>query len=213
MNTSSKPVRGTVQSEVMEFPYEELGEASPGIAPGVPWGSQKDQRQRDEAARQAAVREGEGHAKTWFEAQIQELRNNLAAALETFADERRTYFLAAEREVVQLACSITRKILRRESSLDPLLLAGMVRVALEQISQATRVTVRVHPQQVSDFRVFFARHMQENPPEIVEDPTLEPDRCVLHTELGSTEIGPEIQLKEIEQGLLDLQAAKPHSNP
>jgi flagellar biosynthesis/type III secretory pathway protein FliH len=89
----------------------------------------------------------------------------------------------------------------------------MVRVALEQISQATRITVRVNPRQVSDFRMFFARHMQEKAPEVVEDGALEPERCGLHTELGTTEIGPEIQLKEIEQGLLDLQAARPHPNP
>jgi len=210
MSTSSNAARGKVHTEVMDFPYEELNAS--GIS-GTQWTSQKDQLQREEAARELALREGEARAKVWFESQLQELRNNAAAAIEKFAQERREYFLAAEREVVQLACSITRKILHRESSLDPLLLAGIVRVALEQISQATRITVRVNPRQVSDFRMFFARQMQEKAPEVVEDPALEPERCVLHTELGTTEIGPEIQLKEIEQGLLDLQAARPHPNP
>ena len=47
----------------------------------------------------------------------------------------------------------------------------------------------------------------ESAPEVVEDPAVEPDRCILQTELGTTELGTEIQLKEIEQGLLDLLAA------
>lgn len=207
---SSKPAPAREQKQVLSFPYEEVGAAG-AAAPGG--NSHKDAAQREDLARQAGVREGEARTRVWFEAQMAEARKNLAAALDKFAIERRGYFLAAEREIVQLACSITRKILRRESTVDPLLLAGMVRVALEHISQATRVTVRVNPQQVSDFRVFFARNMQERPPDIVEDATLEPDRCVLQTELGVTEVGPEIQLKEIEQGLLDLQAAKPRSNP
>ena len=207
---SSKPAPVKAR-EVMEFPYGELGDL--GAGGGSFWNSQKDQKQREEAVRQAALHEGEARAKSWFETQVQEMRNSAAAALEAFARERREYFLAAEREVVQLACSITRKILRRETNLDPLLLAGMVRVALEQISQATHVTVRVNPQQVSDFRMFFARTLQENPPQVIEDPALEPERCILQTQLGTTEIGPEIQLKEIEQGLLDLQAARPRSKP
>ena len=47
---------------------------------------------------------------------------------------------------MQLALSIARKILHREAQLDPLLLAGIVRVALEKIDGATEVVLRVHPQ-------------------------------------------------------------------
>ena len=46
-------------------------------------------------------------------------------------------------------------------------------------------------------------------PELVGDPDLEPSRCILETELGATEIGLETQLKEIEQGFLDLLAQRP----
>ena len=46
---------------------------------------------------------------------------------------------------MQLALAIARKILHREAQVDPLLLAGMVRVALEKIESHTKVSVRVHP--------------------------------------------------------------------
>ena len=206
MSTSSNSARRKVEAEVREFHYQELNGTEPG---GLPWGSQRDQQQLVAAARDAGCREGEARAKAAFELQVQQVRREVAGALETFAHERHDYFLKVEHEVVGLALNIARKIVHRELQIDPLLLAGMVRVALEQTAQATRVTVRVHPHQVSDFRMFFAREVPENPPEIMEDPALAPDRCVLHTELGSTEIGPEVQLKEIEKGLLDLQAARP----
>jgi len=206
MSTSSKPAMGKPEAEVAAFPYPEAGRE--GVA-AAGWPSLREQQERELAAREAGRREGEAQARGAYETRIEEVRKQMAAALDEFARERREYFLAAEREIVQLALSIVRKILRRESNLDPLLLAGMVRVALEHTAQAARVSVRVNPHQVSDFRLFFARNMQENPPEVVEDPALEPERCILHTELGSAEIGPEVQLKEIEQALLDLQAARP----
>ena len=209
MSTSSnKAARAPVELEVMSFPYPEVTDhAPPGSAP---WTSQKDQQQKEEAAREAGRREAEARAQAVFAAQVQELRKNIATAIEQFAGERREYFLAEECEVVQLSLAIARKILHREAQIDPLLLAGMVRVALDRTGQGTRISVHVAPQQVSDFRVFFARTLQ-NQPEVIEDPSLAPDQCVLHTALGSTTVGPEVQLKEIEQGLLDLQGLRPGS--
>jgi sulfur carrier protein ThiS len=46
-------------------------------------------------------------------------------------------------------------------------------------------------------------------PEVVDDPSLPLERCVLETSLGQTELGVEPQLKEIERGLLDLLAKRP----
>ena len=46
-------------------------------------------------------------------------------------------------------------------------------------------------------------------PEIVEDPAQPLDRCTLETSMGTAMIGLEVQLKEIEQGLMDVLAARP----
>jgi flagellar assembly protein FliH len=134
----------------------------------------------------------------------------VSAALAGFARDRAQYYQQVETEVVQLALAIARKILHREAQVDPLLLAGMVRITLEKIESATKVVVRVHPQQVSECRSYFAQHMESrNVPEVVEDAAVKTDLCVLQTALGTTELGVEIQLKEIEQGLFDLLAKRP----
>jgi hypothetical protein len=44
-----------------------------------------------------------------------------------------------------------------------------------------------------------------------EDSALRPGECRLETSLGSTEVGLESQLKEIETGLLDLLAERPEA--
>jgi flagellar biosynthesis/type III secretory pathway protein FliH len=46
---------------------------------------------------------------------------------------------------------------------------------------------------------------------VIEDPSLDVHRCVLQTVLGTTELGIESQLKEVEQGLFDLMAQRPTS--
>jgi flagellar assembly protein FliH len=158
----------------------------------------------------------EGEVKAWaaFERQAEEMRARVRDALADFARERTSYYQRVEKEVIQLALSIARKVLRREAQIDPLLLAGMVRVALERIESGTKVVLRVHPDQLSACRAYFAQHMEpQQVPEVVEDSQLAMHHCVLETVLGTTELGPEIQLKEIEQGLFDLLGQRPEARP
>jgi flagellar assembly protein FliH len=167
------------------------------------------------AAREAQLRaqarqEGYAEARKTLDEQLARERSHLASAIIQFQRDRAVYFKKVETEVVQLALSIARKVLHREAQLDPLLLAAIVRVALEQIEGATKVVLRVHPQKSHAWRSYFATQTELHaPPEIVEDTAVAPDRCRLETSMGQTEIGLEVQLKEIEQGLMDVLAARP----
>lgn len=204
MSTSSSPARARI--EPATFSYQEVSLS--GISENPAASAEREQKLRDEA-RAAGLREGEARTRAAYVSELQQMRQDLAAALKEFAHQRTQYFSDVEREVVQLAVAIARRILHREAQIDPHLLAGMARVALETVRDTGKITLRVHSQQVSDFRIFFAQEMPEDPPEVIEDAKLNVDRCILETSLGKTEIGPEIQLKEIEQGLFDLQAARP----
>jgi flagellar assembly protein FliH len=187
----------------------EAGSSVPGE--GIP-GSDEIQAQREAAARETGRREGEAQGRAAGEQHLAQIRESVGAALAGFARDRAQYYQQVESEVVQLALSMARKILHREAQVDPLLLAGMVRVTLEKIESATKVVVRVHPRQVSECRSYFAQHMEASQvPDVVEDPAMQTDHCVLQTALGTTEVGVEVQLKEIEQGLFDLLAKRPQS--
>jgi flagellar assembly protein FliH len=154
--------------------------------------------------------EGKAEAQKKFEEQLARERSALAAALAQFTRDRAAYFQNVEREVVQLALSIARKILHREAQVDPLLLAGIARVALEKVEGATGVTLHVHPQNAADWRRFLSLELDPaDLPQIVEDPAQNPDTCLLETAMGTAALGLDVQLKEIEQGLMDLLAARP----
>jgi flagellar assembly protein FliH len=168
---------------------------------------------REAQARTQGHAEGQAAAHNVFEEQLARERASLAAALTGFTRDRAAYFEKVEAEVVQLALAIARKILHREAQLDPLLLAGIVRVALEEIDGATGVRLRVHPQNAAEWRGFLASHLDPaDVPEIIEDPAQALDRCFLETSMGTAVLGLEVQLKEIEQGLMDLLAARPGMN-
>jgi flagellar assembly protein FliH len=111
---------------------------------------------------------------------------------------------------VQLAVGIARKILHRETQLDANALAGIVRVTLEKLDAGTSIHLYVPPAEAMDWRHYFARQAEgSRMPEVHEDPALPAGECRIETSLGSTEVGIETQLKEIETGLLDLLAERP----
>jgi len=169
-----------------------------------------DAAAREEQSRAQGRLEGQAQAHKGFEAQLAKERSTLATALAQFTRDRAVYFQKVEGEIVQLALSIARKILHREAQLDPLLLAGIVRIALEKIDGATGVVLRLHPQNSADWRRFLATQLEPaDLPEIVDDPSQSPDSCQLETAMGTAAFGLDIQLKEIEQGLMDVLSARP----
>jgi flagellar assembly protein FliH len=220
MSTSCKPaLDAQPPPEIRPFPYAEVPacHAPSGALLNASDGRVSDNRQtlagQEAAALEKARQEGEAKARAAFDRQLAEIRDSVRSALTDFTQERANYYQRVEREVVQLAINIARKILRREAQIDPLLLAGMVRVSLEKIESGTKVVVRVHPDQVSECRAYFAQHMEPREvPEVVEDSHLPMQQCVLQTVLGTTELGPEVQLKEIEQGLFDLLGQRPQAD-
>lgn len=172
--------------------------------------SEAEAKARDAQARDRGLQEGEARARSEFEKQLGVLYENVAQALREFAREREAYYQRVEEEVVRLALAIARKILHREAQLDPLLLAGVVRVALEKVSAGTTVRLRVHPDQVYAWHDFFSNQPDLGPaPELLGDASLGFGRCVLETALGSTDLTLDSQLGEIEQGFFDLLAQRP----
>ena len=167
-------------------------------------------RAREKQAWDQGFREGIAREQAETEAAKQRERAALASALHAFANEREGYFRHVEGEVVSLALAIVRKILHREAQVDPLLLTGLVRVALEKVAASQNVRLRVHPSQIPAWQDYFLRdNGLATIPELSGDAAFEPHQCRIETELGDTDLSLETQLKEIEEGLLDLLARRP----
>lgn len=159
-------------------------------------------------ARAEGIAEGERRARASIEEALAQERRRIDDAVMDFQQERNEYYSRVEIELVHFALAIAARILHREAQVDRMVVAGLVKVMVDKLQQGSRVVARVRPEEAGSWRHYF----HDNPDiQIVEDPSLQPRDCVLETELGTTEMGLDAQLKEVEKGFADLLAQKPET--
>ncbi len=165
-----------------------------------------------EQGRIAGQREAMSRMRAQTMAEMNAERAAIGMVVAGFARARAGYFLQVEGEVVRLALAIARRILHREAQMDPLLLRGAVRLALERLEANTQVRLRVPAGRGLLWSEAFAGGQGLAPgaaaPAVVEDPALGGEECVLETSLGETRCNLDDQLQEIEQGFFDVLAAR-----
>jgi len=157
-------------------------------------------------ARAEGVREGEQRAKSGMEEALAQERKRITEVVGAFMREQTEYYSKVEVELVHFALAIAARILHREAQVDRMVVAGLVKVMIDKLQQQSRVSVRVRPEEAASWRHYFRDNATL---QIVEDSTLEPKDCILETELGTTEMGLDAQLKEVEKGFADLLAQRP----
>jgi flagellar assembly protein FliH len=143
-----------------------------------------------------------------LEERIAEERALILKTCEEFRRERAKYFAGVEAEVVKLALAIAARVLHREAKLDPLLLTGVVRVALEKVAEDSVTVLRVPTNAVEMWKEVFVGS-SEALLQIVGDERLSAGECVLDTNVGRVELGVSAQLEEIERGFFDLMQQRP----
>ena len=125
-----------------------------------------------------------------------------------FARERTRYFAAVEAQVVKLALAIAARVLHREARMDPLLLSGAVRVALEKVEQESETRLRVPISEVAMWKAEFESGSSGSV-RVLGDEGRARGECVLETSVGTVELGIAAQLGEIERGFFDLMQRRP----
>src|SRR5271167_4161228 len=156
--SSSAPRRQPVsEASLFNYPHAEA-EPSSGGTSATPDASQAAEEQ-NHRQRAAAFEQGRQSVQALLRAELgaalAKHRDEISHAIREFALERQGYYRRVESEVVQLALAIARKILHRETQLDPNVLAGIVRITLEKLDTRTKVNLYVHPQEAADWRHYF----------------------------------------------------------
>ena len=156
-----------------------------------------------------AVAQLEQKLRQELEQKVAAARMPIASTVQEFAAQREDYFTRVEAEVVQLALSIAAKILHREAQVDPMLVATLVRIAIEKMREESSITVRVSAGRGEIWKAYFRGFPNMERVEVVEDAQLSSQDCMLETELGAANFGLDTQLKEVERGFFDLLALRP----
>jgi flagellar assembly protein FliH len=156
---------------------------------------------RIEAARRESRAEAREEWEEELATRVEGERIRVERVCEEFARERSKYFADVEAEVVKLALAIAARVLHREAKMDPLLLAGAVRVALEKVAEDSATVLRVPVDEVEMWRSVASN--------VVGDEQMKAGECVLETSVGKVELGVSAQLEEIEKGFFDLLQQRP----
>jgi flagellar assembly protein FliH len=162
----------------------------------------REAEQKIAEAYQRGLREGDSGATQRMASQVTAKIEQLSRSIEQLALHRGKVQREAEPELVRLSLAIARRILRRELSVDPEALLGLVKAGLERIESSDVHRVRVHPEHASVLAGLLEGAAR--PVEIAADPGLPVGAVIFETSRGSLDTGLETQLKEIERGFTDL---------
>ncbi len=160
-------------------------------------------------AKADAVHECEQRLRREYDTKSKQESEKIQTALSEFVEQRKDYFARVEAEVIRLALAIAAKILHRESAADPMLVAAMVRVAIDRLQAGSHVSIRVAATEAGAWTEYMQHLPHGIRAEVIGDPHLNAGDCIMQTGLGSLNFGIEAQLKEVEQNFFDLLAKRP----
>jgi flagellar assembly protein FliH len=195
--------------EVMGQPQKEQSGEGPSQRRAEVELTHEEFAKRIQMEQTTAIQQTEERLRIQYQQQLGAERAPLAAAVSTFTTQRESYFARAEAEIVQLALAIAAKILHREAQVDPMLVATLVRMAVEKMREGSSVNLRVGVGEGSRWKQCFAVQGKGACVEVIEDPELSDHDCLVETELGTANFGLDTQLKEVERGFFDLMALRP----
>ena len=174
--------------------------------------AEQEQRAREaqrlhelEQAHQNGFNEGLKEAEAKFRDALEIERSGLALSAAGFARARDRYFADVETEIVKLALAIAGRVLQREVSVDPIALAGVVRVALGKLGDTDGAVLYAAPVELERWR----RALKNVNVRVEAGEALAPGDLQLKSNGGIADLGIEAQLAEIEHGFFDLLSKRP----
>ena len=167
--------------------------------------SEASQDSATAAAKEAYQRgfaEGTLVGKGQAAAEVQPVLDRMGHTLAELATLRSRLRRDAEKDLLQLAIAIARRVLHREVTVDPESIEGIIKVALEKLESRDTCRVRVHPDQAMFLKGSFAR-FHAGKLDLIADPSLRVGDVIFETSQGTLDASIESQLSEIERGFAD----------
>lgn len=158
-----------------------------------------------ESIKRAGFAEGREMGRQEALREFQDAYDMLEQYALTLNAERKELAARFEEQLVMLASQMAEKILNAELSMKPALLANIVRAALKEISSATQVMIRVHPQDLA-----LLKNRSQQLAEVLSgnsvldfrpDETLARGDCLVDSDIGSLDARLTSQLKSLREQL------------
>ncbi|HBA87743.1 MAG TPA: flagellar assembly protein FliH [Geobacter sp.] len=182
----------------------QVEEEAPPPPPCIP---EEEALRRIQQAHADGVKKGRQQA----EADLAKVSEALAQALLATGSLRAQLMHEAEEDLLRLSVQIAGKVLMRELSIDPGILAGLVQGAVALAADEGEILVRLNPEEYAAvaFRPEFqALSGDRRRITLKGDAAVAPAGCVVETARGNIDAGVEAQLEEILRRLTEVRSAR-----
>ena len=187
--------RGRVESfkwgsnhERAHRPASQVSGASPAAPPD-----------RDSVEREAfsqGYAQGERAGAEAAAARAEAVLHRLAQTIEELGTLRTALIRKTERQVVQLALAMAKRIVHREITLDRELLTTMARVALDRLSTTSATTIRLHPEDYAA-TAGLRKADESGNVQVVSDSSVRRGGCLIQSDFGLIDVGVDSQIQEL----------------
>src|SRR2546427_8839283 len=149
----------------------------------------------------AGVERGRAEAR----AELETIGASFTDSLRELAEFRARLKERYERELLELALGVARKVVQQELAERPEIWLGMIRAAVKRAVDRERIALRVPPPLMAFLRGSLAAlraSLQDvKDLELVEDPSLPAGGCVIESRFGEGDIGVGTQLGRCERAV------------
>jgi flagellar assembly protein FliH len=167
--------------------------------------SERVRSQAEQAGRKAAEAAIEKILDEKVAKQMQTLTPALQEAVSQIVDSQADWQRHWEKSIIALACSLAKRIVRRELKHDPTISVEWIREALELASGAGEITVRLNPNDFETLRTQTEQLAAVFSPaakaRVVADQAITVGGCRVETQFGSIDQQLETQLSRVAEEL------------
>ncbi|TVP92784.1 MAG: flagellar assembly protein FliH [Thioalkalivibrio sp.] len=200
----SGPAQGSAERSThgpAERPAEAVAPVSPAEPAGEPAPAPMTVEQIEaiqQEARAEGFREGEAAGRREGAAAVQAEAEHLARVLDSLVPSVEGLDRRLEQELVTLAVTVARQLVRRELRTEPGQIVAAVREAFAVLpSSERRVRLHLHPEDARIVREALNLSELEQPWKVIEDPTLSRGGAWLETDISRVDATVESRLNAV----------------
>jgi flagellar assembly protein FliH len=180
--------------------FRPFGTPAPAEAPAPPPRAEPSEEAR--RAFQAGYELGREETRS----QVESIGESLVKSLEELGEFRSRLRERYERELLEVALGVARKVVQQELAERPGIWLGMIRAAVRRAVDREHIVIRVP----ADLIAFLRQALPElrasledvRKVELVEDPGLAEGGCVIESRFGDVDIGVDTQLERCHRALV-----------
>ncbi len=169
--------------------------------------SKEEANRREKEAYQKGFYQGREEGMRLGQEEIKPYVNLIEGIVKEWEERKEHFFEENELVVVRLAFEIAKKVVHQEISANPDLILYVVREALKKAAGSQNLVIKLNPQDVAVLESGKEERLPElkkfDKVEIVADEKIERGGCILDTDSGLLDARLEVQLKKIEEALLE----------